>query len=87
MPLTKAIEVKVIGNVLEEFQKLRSERIVYISYPKKVDKENPVCPICQEKMTSPFGIYNGSSDCDDEGKFSRHWSFECSNFHNCSWTE
>lgn len=82
-------EIKVIGNVIEDFQKKRQAKIHYVKEPLCFfDKKNPVCPVCNEKMTSRFGIYNGCPSANgDDLIYERHWEFECTNFHNCSWTE
>jgi len=89
MPLSKAIEIIVTGNVDDEYLKMRRERITYIddSLHHKINVDNPVCPICLNKMDSPHGSYNGMSDVNDDGDCTKDWEFECENFHNASWLE
>lgn len=86
MPLIKVKEIKVICNIIEDMERERRNKVVFIN--GKVDKENPVCPICNEEMKSSYGMYNGSVCNDsDEDEYYSMWSFECKNFHKCSWTE
>ena len=86
MPVIKVDEIKVIGNVIENFQRERRKKLLHLR--GQVDKDNPICPVCNEKMESPLGMYNGSSCNDgDEDRYYKMWEFECKNFHNCSWTE
>ena len=85
MPLTIAKEIKVIGNAEDDRLKEYYEKRVILR--EKVDPRNPICPRCNEKMESPWGMWNGSVDCDDDDIGWKHWSFECKNFHNSSWSE
>lgn len=91
MPLIKVEEVKVIGNVIEDLACIRREKLTIIppELACKINKESPVCPICNLKMDSPLGFYNGYSYPLDEidGIWNKAWIFECSNFHFSSWQE
>ena len=87
MPLCKVESVEVIGNVVEEHERIRRERITYIKERPYSVNGQMTCPKCNEPMESPLGIYNGISDGDDEGRNYRTYSYECKNFHYSGWTD
>lgn len=87
MPLCKVESIEVVGNVLDEHEKLRREKLVYVrGKPENINSEM-ICPKCNENMESPMGLYNGFTDIDDDGICLRTYSWECKNFHHMGWTD